>query len=68
MDGNTYVDLSCGYGPHILGYNHPHIHEKLEKAIELENKRMGKDVVLRLKDACKMHSNLKEIYKIEGED
>ncbi|MET7436337.1 aminotransferase class III-fold pyridoxal phosphate-dependent enzyme [Streptomyces sp. NPDC004082] len=23
VDGNTYVDLSCGYGPHILGYAHP---------------------------------------------
>lgn len=23
LDGNEYVDLSCGYGPHILGYAHP---------------------------------------------
>ena len=22
-DGNTLIDLSCGYGPHILGYAHP---------------------------------------------
>jgi glutamate-1-semialdehyde 2,1-aminomutase len=22
-DGNRYVDLSCGYGPYILGYAHP---------------------------------------------
>jgi glutamate-1-semialdehyde 2,1-aminomutase len=23
LDGNSYIDLSCGYGPHILGYAHP---------------------------------------------
>ncbi|WP_243636695.1 aminotransferase class III-fold pyridoxal phosphate-dependent enzyme [Rhodococcus sp. Eu-32] len=23
VDGNDYIDLSCGYGPHILGYAHP---------------------------------------------
>lgn len=23
IDGNEYIDLSCGYGPHILGYAHP---------------------------------------------
>ncbi|MFE0188076.1 aminotransferase class III-fold pyridoxal phosphate-dependent enzyme [Streptomyces sp. NPDC058989] len=23
LDGNEYIDLSCGYGPHILGYAHP---------------------------------------------
>ena len=23
LDGNRYVDLSGGYGPHILGYGHP---------------------------------------------
>ncbi|HEY6798696.1 MAG TPA: aminotransferase class III-fold pyridoxal phosphate-dependent enzyme [Kineosporiaceae bacterium] len=23
VDGRTYIDLSCGYGPHILGYGHP---------------------------------------------
>jgi glutamate-1-semialdehyde 2,1-aminomutase len=25
LDGNCYVDLSSGYGPHILGYAHPDI-------------------------------------------
>ena len=29
VDGNTYIDLSCGYGPHILGYSHPVIREAL---------------------------------------
>src|SRR5690606_33836431 len=23
IDGNEYIDLSCGYGPNILGYAHP---------------------------------------------
>lgn len=23
IDGNEYIDLSCGYGPHVLGYAHP---------------------------------------------
>lgn len=23
LDGNEYIDLSCGYGPHVLGYAHP---------------------------------------------
>jgi glutamate-1-semialdehyde 2,1-aminomutase len=23
VDGHSYIDLSCGYGPHILGYAHP---------------------------------------------
>jgi glutamate-1-semialdehyde 2,1-aminomutase len=25
VDGHTYIDLSCGYGPHILGYAHPKV-------------------------------------------
>ena len=25
MDGNVYIDLTGGYGPHILGYAHPEI-------------------------------------------
>lgn len=29
VDGNRYVDLSSGYGPHILGYAHPVIGEAL---------------------------------------
>jgi glutamate-1-semialdehyde 2,1-aminomutase len=33
-DGNIYVDLSCGYGPHILGYAHPCIKTALASAIE----------------------------------
>ncbi len=37
VDGNTYIDLLCGYGPHILGYNPPivrlAIQQQLEKGI-----------------------------------
>ncbi|MET0133319.1 MAG: aminotransferase class III-fold pyridoxal phosphate-dependent enzyme, partial [Kibdelosporangium sp.] len=29
MDGNDYVDLSGGYGPHILGYAHPVVTEAI---------------------------------------
>jgi glutamate-1-semialdehyde 2,1-aminomutase len=29
LDGNCYVDLSNGYGPHILGYAHPAITKAL---------------------------------------
>jgi glutamate-1-semialdehyde 2,1-aminomutase len=32
VDGNNYVDLSCGYGPHILGYGHPVAVEALRSA------------------------------------
>jgi glutamate-1-semialdehyde 2,1-aminomutase len=37
IDGNTLIDLSCGYGPHILGYSHPVIQEALKKASSLIN-------------------------------
>jgi glutamate-1-semialdehyde 2,1-aminomutase len=33
IDGNEYVDLSCGYGPHILGYAHPAIVGAVSKAV-----------------------------------
>ncbi len=33
LDGNVYVDLSCGYGPHILGYAHPVINKAISEAI-----------------------------------
>jgi len=23
IDGNTYIDFMCGFGPNLLGYNHP---------------------------------------------
>jgi glutamate-1-semialdehyde 2,1-aminomutase len=35
VDGNIYIDLSCGYGPHILGYAHPIITEALTEALKL---------------------------------
>jgi len=33
VDGNEYIDLSCGYGPHILGYAHPCIIEATQRAM-----------------------------------
>lgn len=35
VDGNVYVDLSCGYGPHILGYAHPAITTALAEAVSM---------------------------------
>jgi glutamate-1-semialdehyde 2,1-aminomutase len=32
IDGNEYIDLSCGYGPHILGYAHPRIVSAIAEA------------------------------------
>jgi glutamate-1-semialdehyde 2,1-aminomutase len=32
VDGHSYIDLSCGYGPHILGYAHPVIAEAIAEA------------------------------------
>ncbi len=31
IDGNEYIDLSCGYGPHILGYAHPCVVEAIRE-------------------------------------
>ncbi|MFE0134063.1 aminotransferase class III-fold pyridoxal phosphate-dependent enzyme [Streptomyces sp. NPDC059037] len=33
IDGNEYVDLSCGYGPHILGYAHPVLSLAIQEAV-----------------------------------
>lgn len=32
VDGHTYIDLSCGYGPHILGYAHPTVAQAIADA------------------------------------
>jgi glutamate-1-semialdehyde 2,1-aminomutase len=32
IDGNRMIDLCCGFGPHILGYNHPAIQKALQEA------------------------------------
>ncbi|NGX50602.1 MAG: Glutamate-1-semialdehyde 2,1-aminomutase [Chlamydiae bacterium] len=34
VDGNEYVDLSCGYGPHILGYAPKSVTESVENALQ----------------------------------
>jgi glutamate-1-semialdehyde 2,1-aminomutase len=33
-DGNTFIDLAGGYGPHLLGYGHPVQREAVISAIE----------------------------------
>lgn len=33
IDGRSYVDFSCGYGPHILGYAHPIVIEAISTAV-----------------------------------
>ena len=34
VDGLEYIDVHCGYGPMILGHNHPKVLETLEEAKE----------------------------------
>jgi glutamate-1-semialdehyde 2,1-aminomutase len=34
VDGLAYIDLSCGYGPHILGYAHPAITDALADCLK----------------------------------
>lgn len=33
FDGNIFVDISCGYGPHVLGYAHPAINQAISKSL-----------------------------------
>jgi glutamate-1-semialdehyde 2,1-aminomutase len=37
IDNNRFIDLSGGYGPHILGYSHPVIQRALEDASSMIN-------------------------------
>ena len=37
LDDNRYVDLMCGYGPSILGYNHPEVEEAFKSSSEKGN-------------------------------
>ncbi|GHC11751.1 aminotransferase class III-fold pyridoxal phosphate-dependent enzyme [Cerasicoccus arenae] len=37
VDGHEYIDFMCGYGPVILGYNHPEVDEAAAKQRELGN-------------------------------
>lgn len=32
-DGRRYVDMSCGYGPHILGFGHPVVRQAIAEAV-----------------------------------
>ncbi len=33
FDGNVFVDISCGYGPHLLGYAHPAVNQAISEAM-----------------------------------
>ena len=37
IDDNRYVDLMCGYGPSILGYNHPEVEEAFNSSSKQGN-------------------------------
>ncbi len=37
IDGNTYVDWMCAYGPMILGYNHPVVEDAAAKQMAAGN-------------------------------
>ncbi len=41
VDGNRYIDFICGYGPIVLGYNHPAV----EKAVD-QQRRLGDTMTL----------------------
>lgn len=34
VDGNTYIDYVCSWGPNILGHSHPRVIEAVKKACE----------------------------------
>ena len=34
VDGKSYIDYVCSWGPMILGHNHPVIREAVEKAVK----------------------------------
>ena len=37
LDDNRYIDLMCGYGPSILGYNHPEVEEAFKSSSDKGN-------------------------------
>ncbi|MGE9294885.1 MAG: aminotransferase class III-fold pyridoxal phosphate-dependent enzyme [Puniceicoccales bacterium] len=37
VDGREYIDFMCGYGPIVLGYQHPEVEEAAAKQRELGN-------------------------------
>uniref|UniRef100_Q027Z3 Aminotransferase n=1 Tax=Solibacter usitatus (strain Ellin6076) TaxID=234267 RepID=Q027Z3_SOLUE len=41
FDGNTYIDLACGFGPHLLGYGNPVLREALTAAVDVGVNAIG---------------------------
>lgn len=37
IDGNSYIDWMCAYGPMILGYNHPVVEQAAQRQMEAGN-------------------------------
>jgi glutamate-1-semialdehyde 2,1-aminomutase len=37
VDGNEYLDLLCGYGPILLGHNHPQVEEAVQRQMARGN-------------------------------
>jgi glutamate-1-semialdehyde 2,1-aminomutase len=37
VDGNEYLDLLCGYGPILLGHNHPQVEEAVQQQMARGN-------------------------------
>ncbi|MCP4644106.1 MAG: aminotransferase class III-fold pyridoxal phosphate-dependent enzyme, partial [bacterium] len=35
VDGNEFIDYMCGYGPIVLGYNHPVVDEAFHKQMKM---------------------------------
>jgi glutamate-1-semialdehyde 2,1-aminomutase len=33
VDGNQYIDYHAGFGPAILGHNHPHVNRRVAEAL-----------------------------------
>jgi glutamate-1-semialdehyde 2,1-aminomutase len=41
FDGNTYIDLACGFGPHLLGYGNLALREALAAAADVGVNAIG---------------------------
>jgi glutamate-1-semialdehyde 2,1-aminomutase len=41
FDGNKYIDLACGFGPHLLGYGNPVLRDALAAAADVGVNAIG---------------------------
>ena len=61
IDGNEYVDYMCGFGPMILGYNHPEV-----ESAALDKQRLGQAVSVASPVMVELAEHLVE--RIDGAD